>query len=96
MKNRWEKYIDTIAHAMKQHKVGFEINTSWLRYGHDEPMPETSLVNALVSRGIRTITIGSDAHEPKEVGSFYSEALQILRKSGIDSPCRFRNREPIC
>jgi histidinol-phosphatase (PHP family) len=96
MRNRWENHIDSIADAMKQNNIGFEINTSWLRRGHDEPMPESSLVDALVSRGIRIVTIGSDSHELAEVGSFYSDALQILQKAGIDSPCTFRKREARC
>ncbi len=96
MRNRWANHIDGVIRSMKKHKVGFEINTSWLRRGHEEPMPETSLVHTLISKGIHTVTIGSDSHLPDEVGSYYDKALGILNDAGIDRPCTFEKRKPYC
>jgi histidinol phosphatase-like PHP family hydrolase len=59
-------------------------------------MPEESLVNTLIENGIKTVTIGSDSHSPDQIGSFFSKALQILNKNGIERPCTFQKRNPIC
>lgn len=96
MRNRWNAHIDEIIGAMNKYQVGFEINTSWLRRGHSEPMPEESLIKKLIESGIKTVTIGSDAHNPDQVGSYFAEALKILQKNGIDSPCTFRKGKPFC
>jgi histidinol-phosphatase (PHP family) len=77
---------------MKRFNVGFEVNTSSLRKGMDEPMPESSLVAALRKEGIETVTVGSDAHRPRDVGKGIEIALKIIRECGFDSPSSFDKR----
>jgi histidinol-phosphatase (PHP family) len=90
----WKTYISELGHKMKQKGVGFEVNTSSLRRGMTQPMPEERIVHALREEGIETVTVGSDAHIPNDVGKGIEEALQIVRRAGFDGPSTFRNRQP--
>jgi len=58
----------------------------------DEPMPESSLVAALRKEGIETVTVGSDAHRPRDVGHGIKIALKVIKECGFDSPASFDRR----
>ncbi|MFW9966719.1 MAG: histidinol-phosphatase HisJ family protein [Candidatus Thorarchaeota archaeon] len=88
----WESHIDELCAIMKAQGVGYEINTSSLRKGLSEPMPERVIVEALHKRGIQTVTIGSDAHHPSEVGSGIVDSLEILQEVGITELAVFNRR----
>jgi histidinol-phosphatase (PHP family) len=90
----WEPHIEELSRRMKTHEVGFEVNTSSWRRGLNEPMPATSLIQALLTRGIDIVTVGSDAHGPEEVGSGIDEAIAVLRKSGLQAVSGFYRRLP--
>ena len=89
----WEPHIDELVGAMMRHRVGFEVNTSTWRRGGSEPMPAMDFLSALVSRGIRKITVGSDAHTPRDTGAGIRRALDILAGIGIDSVAGFQRRK---
>jgi histidinol-phosphatase (PHP family) len=91
----WKPHLRDLTRAMKRHKVGFEVNTSPLRRGQDEPMPTRSIINALGEGGITTVTIGSDAHSPTDVGAGIESALHVLRELGFQSITRFDLRNHI-
>jgi histidinol-phosphatase (PHP family) len=93
----WKTYINELGDKMKRKGVGFEINTSSLRRGMTQPMPEERIVHALGELGVETVTVGSDAHNPSDVGKGIEEALYIVRQAGFEGPSRFRKRKPsIC
>jgi histidinol-phosphatase (PHP family) len=75
--------------------VGFEVNTSSLRKGMQQPMPEERIIRALKDRGIEVAIVGSDAHTPRDVGKGIDKALDLLRSSGFSGPSIFRKRKPI-
>ncbi len=85
----WREYIDELGRKMIKNNVGFEINTSSWRKGQNEPMPSKKIIKALIDRGIKTITIGSDAHCPRDVGYRLTDAYNILKEYGINEPARF-------
>jgi histidinol-phosphatase (PHP family) len=88
----WKPYLRDLTRAMKRHNVGFEINTSPLRRGQDEPMPTRSIISALREEGITTVTVGSDAHRPTDVGAGIEAALHILRELNFQSITKFELR----
>ncbi|MFW9812231.1 MAG: histidinol-phosphatase HisJ family protein [Candidatus Thorarchaeota archaeon] len=90
----WKTYIHELSNKMKSKNVGFEINTSSLRRGMNQPMPDERIVHALRKEGVEIVTVGSDAHTPSEVGKGIEEALQIARRAGFEGPSTFRKREP--
>jgi histidinol-phosphatase (PHP family) len=89
----WKPHIEGLAHSMKSHGVGFEINTSSWRKNLHEPMPAKSIIQVLMEQGVRTLTVGSDAHRPEEVGSGVDRALDILRTSGFRYVSLFEQRK---
>ncbi len=88
----WKPHIADLANAMKRHNMGFEVNTSPLRKGQTQPMPDVNIINALKDRGVSIVTIGSDAHCPQDVGADINGAIQLLRDSGFSNISQFEKR----
>jgi histidinol-phosphatase (PHP family) len=91
----WPPYVKDLAACMKKHHVGFEVNTSSWRKGLEQPLPESSLIKALRKQGIKTVTIGSDSHNPNDVGSGCEKALGIIRDCGFSALSSFRKKREI-
>ena len=92
--NLWKPYLEELADKMNRKGVGFEINTSSLRRGMMQPMPDEQIVKALKREGVETVTIGSDAHAPSEVGQGIQRALKIVKDAGFKGPSTYRKRVP--
>jgi histidinol-phosphatase (PHP family) len=90
----WQPYLNDLAQKMLSKGVGFEVNTSSLRRGMQQPMPEERIIRALKDRGIEVAIVGSDAHTPRDVGKGIDKALDLLRSSGFSGPSIFRKRKP--
>ncbi len=88
----WKTHIEELAGKMSQFGVGFEINTSAWRKGQKEAMPTRPIIEALLERGVTTVTVGSDAHAPKDVGFGVSRAYSLLRACGKETVSAFSNR----
>jgi histidinol-phosphatase (PHP family) len=89
----WKPFLDDLAAMMRKYGVGFEINTSPLRRGLSDPMPEENIIRALKDADVVTVTIGSDAHTPNDVGAGVEKAIQILKKIGFSSIASFDHRK---
>ncbi len=87
----WKPHIDELANRMKKYNVGFEVNTSSWRKGQLEPLPSSNFIKALVDRGVDTITVGSDAHSPNDVGADINRAIALLSNFAGVTPSRFRS-----
>ncbi|TXT56026.1 MAG: hypothetical protein BAJATHORv1_30410 [Candidatus Thorarchaeota archaeon] len=90
----WKPHIDRLSDTMKSKNVAFEVNTSSWRKGLADPMPNCKLIRALVERGIKTITIGSDAHWPAMIGTGIRRVYEYLQNCGIESISLFEKRRP--
>jgi len=75
-------------------KMCVEVNTAGLRKPCHEVYPSEKLMKMCFDRGL-SITLGSDAHSPLEVGADFDKASALLRKIGYVEIVRFtgRNRE---
>ena len=89
----WNPHINDLAHKMLKHGVGFEINTSSWRRGQKEPLPARKIIGALLERGVETVTVGSDAHCPRDLGSGIEQAYRLLRECGLQSVSTFSHGE---
>ncbi len=58
--------------------IVLEINTSSLRKGITEPMPGKEILNIYKQCGGKFVTIGSDAHEEKDLLSDYFTAQKLI------------------
>ena len=88
----WKPHISDLADMMKRYNVGFEVNTSPLRKGQTQPMPEVDIIKALKDRGVNIVTTGSDAHRPQDIGTGIERATQLLRESGFSNISQFEKR----
>lgn len=89
----WHPYLNELAEKMLSKGVGFEVNTSSLRRGMQQPMPEERIIRALKNEGIEVAIVGSDAHTPHDVGKGIDKALDLLRSCGFSGPSTFRKRK---
>lgn len=72
--------------------MSIEINTSGLRHGAQEPYPAEAILRWMYERGI-SITFGSDAHAPEDVGQFFEEAVALAARAGYTDSARYRKRQ---
>jgi histidinol-phosphatase (PHP family) len=79
------------ADAMAEGGCAVEVNTAGLRKPAAEIYPCLPLLAACRRRGIPA-TIGSDAHDPAEVGADGASALDLLLDAGYRSVVVFRHR----
>ncbi|MBY8998395.1 MAG: histidinol-phosphatase HisJ family protein [Candidatus Thorarchaeota archaeon] len=89
----WKPHLKELSSKMLSKRVGFEINTSSLRRGMQQPMPEERIMRALRDEGISTVTVGSDAHTPFDVGKGINVALDMVKQAGFDGPSTYRKRK---
>ena len=89
----WKPHMVELAKKMLSKRTGFEVNTSPLRRGMQQPMPENRIIRALKEEGISTVTVGSAAHTPSDVGKDIKVALEMIREAGFDGPSSYRKRK---
>ena len=76
-----EEY-ESVARLLKSRGMSIEVSTAGLRRGAGAPYPAEELLRACVKAGV-TVTLGSDAHTPQDVGRDYDVALRLLRAVGV-------------
>jgi histidinol-phosphatase (PHP family) len=72
--------IDDILHVLVQAEIALEINTSSIRKGLGEPMPNKEVLEKYAELGGRRITVGSDAHKPEHIGADFESVQELLRE----------------
>ncbi len=72
--------------------VGLEVNTSSDKYGLKEFYPVQGFLNKAYEMGVKTVTVGSDAHTPSVIGHRLDEAAASLRRAGFEYVSIFEGR----
>ena len=94
----FESYGDLIEGIFKliiEKGKGIELNTSSIRYGMGQNYtPSTIMLRLYKEMGGEIITIGSDAHRPKDVGSDIQFAAELLKSLGFKYRTLFKERKP--
>ncbi len=70
-----------------------EINTSSLRQGLSETMPNLDTVRRYAELGGTCLSLGSDSHRCEDVGRDFDRAVEMLKQAGIPNLAVFKNRE---
>lgn len=73
---------------------GIEVNTSSFCYGLSDLTPSKEIIKLYRDLGGRILTIGSDSHEPGQLGSHILEVLAELKQMGFDSICTYQRMQP--
>lgn len=93
--NRFKDIIDNILSKIISLNKGIEINSGSLRYGLPFPNPCTEIIKRYKELGGEIITIGSDAHNPKDIAHNFKLINDILLNCGFKYCCNFTKRKPI-
>lgn len=81
----YEDYLKAILLFLIDHDIALEINTGAYRLGMPEPNPSFEIIRAYYDMGGRLITIGADAHKPRDIGAGFDDLLPILKDIGFTS-----------
>lgn len=87
---------DAIRSALKsvvERGKGIEINTSPIRLGQADPCPSLDILRWYRKLGGEILTLGSDAHVPRDVGSDLAEALAVAKAAGFARLATFERRQ---
>ncbi len=84
--------IRRTAEVFKECRVTVEVNTSGLRKPVKEIYPSLSALKLYCEAGV-PITFSSDAHDPKDVGRDYSQALTLAKDAGYTEYRVFKKRK---
>jgi histidinol-phosphatase (PHP family) len=85
--------VDEILAACLEADLVPEVNLSTLRQSLPEPSPADWVVRRYADLGGTAMSLGSDSHTPRDVGSGIPEAAAMLRNHGIDHLAIFRDRQ---
>ncbi|MEX2355931.1 MAG: histidinol-phosphatase HisJ family protein [Thermaerobacterales bacterium] len=86
-----QSLYDETAAVFKQSGVAAELSTAGWHRPVMEAYPAPGFLRALAKAEV-PITLGSDAHEPGEVGLDFDRALVLARQCGHREPVFFKNR----
>ena len=82
----YEKYrdvFDEILRTLVEKEKGIEINTGGLGSGLRDPNPCLEILKRYRELGGEIVTVGSDAHSPKDIASYFDRAAEVLRLCGF-------------
>jgi histidinol-phosphatase (PHP family) len=85
--------IDEILSACLAADLTPEINTSSLRQGLDETMPNEAAAARYAALGGKAMSLGSDAHRAEDIGAGFDRAVTMLRDAGLECVAVFQQRE---
>jgi len=84
--------LDEICVVMADKNICLEINTSSLRNGLTEAMPDDEILSIYTSCGGKYVTIGSDAHITNDLSADYQYAKELINRHNLREAV-FRNRK---
>ena len=90
----YDELIREILKTVAQNGKAIEINTSTLRQGLGMTMPSLEYVKLFRELGGEHVTIGSDAHWAKDIGSHLEVGMDMLKEAGFETFTVYRRREP--
>ncbi len=88
-----DAWIGTALDAIKAANMVIEVNTAGLRKPIGEMYPSPHILDMVFKKKIK-ITLGSDAHDPVEVGYAFDKAIDLVKQAGFSSIVSFNKRRP--
>ena len=91
----YEEIIREVLRQVVTTGKGIEINTSAWRKSLPDPNPPAKVIKWYRELGGEILTVGSDAHTPKDISVGIERALGIARDAGFTHIATFERRQPI-
>ncbi len=88
-----QQIVNEIFAMQKDNHIALELNTAGMRF-MKEFYPAPALMKIARAQGVDMITIGSDSHNPADLGKDLEVATQQLKSLGFDTVQVFSRREP--
>jgi len=85
--------IDEILRTCLAADLTPEINTSSLRQGLSETMPNAATLRRYAELGGKAISFGSDSHSADTIGAGFDVATRMLHDAGLQGLAIFRDRQ---
>lgn len=82
---------DKILDKIKQKNISVEVNTSGFANPLKRQYPSEKILEKCLEKKI-DITIGSDAHSPEQVGRYFSEILELLKRLNFKHTAGYEKR----
>jgi histidinol-phosphatase (PHP family) len=89
----YENRIRSILDHLVKRDLTLEINTSTLRRSIQQPSPNRIILTWFREQGGRSVTLGSDAHTPQDVGFGLRAMWDMVRSIRFDGVARYELRE---
>lgn len=90
----WKECIAESYRAIIRNGKGIELNTSGYRQVYGRPFPDRELLQLYRDLGGTILTLGSDAHCPKDVGGGIEQGTALAKSVGFEKVCYFLRHEP--
>jgi histidinol-phosphatase (PHP family) len=88
----FDQAVDEILSKIKEKDLTVEVNTSGYNHPIQKPYPSLDIIRRCYEKGI-SITLGSDAHKPADVGQHYERALPMILSAGYRHLATFTKRK---
>jgi len=88
-----KEIIEELIDSMIKNDVGLEVNTSGYRHGLNDSFPKLEFLKFCFKKGLRKITIGSDAHSPEYLASYLDKGIEKIKSVGYNEICIFNKRK---
>jgi len=90
----FDKEVDDILTIIKDKDLTVELNTSGYNHPVSEAYPAPGIIKKCHKAGVN-MTLGSDAHNPDDVGRHFDRAFPLLRAAGYTHLATFTKRRRI-
>jgi len=87
----FEKEFDEILTVIRDKNFTVELNTSGYNHPVSEAYPAFDMIKKCQKSGV-SMTLGSDAHHPDDVGRHFGRAISLLRSAGYTKLASFTER----
>ena len=92
--NAYEDHIRPVLRNCVANGLALDLNTAILRRRGSHTMtPGLDILRWYVELGGERVTLGSDAHQPSQVGSHLETAMDIARAAGLKYLTQFQGRQ---
>lgn len=91
---KYADYLDEILKCLIANGKGLELNTGGWKAGLSFAHPHQDILKRYKELGGEIITIGSDAHAPKELAYEFGRVKEYLQACGFKYYTEFRQRKP--
>lgn len=88
----YQGQIRTVLRNCIANGIALDVNTSAMRRRAQVLLPGTEILRWYAEMGGTRVTMGSDAHQPGEVGANLDAALEAIKTAGLSCVVQYQNR----